>query len=102
MEDPLILGGVFTVVGSAIMLLSKMLDKLPQFRNGDHKALSDIAKSLEPIRDVICGDYSRRESGTFKIHNLPEVEKATLETKEMAAKSLDILEEATGTKRKAL
>lgn len=95
-NEPLMLGAIMTLVGSVLMVINKMLDKLPRFKNGDHKALSDIAKSLEPIRDVICGDYSRRDDGTFKIHNLPEREQDIKETREIVAKVDDRLAKITG------
>ena len=101
MEDPLILGGVFTVVGSALMLLNKMLDKLPQFKSGHSdpktaKHLDSIAKSCENMAEIIAGPYGRREDGTFKIHNLPEIEGHIRNTSKTVGDVHDKLTEITG------
>lgn len=93
--------GALGLLGLAILIISKLIDKHPAFKNGhnDRKTaehLDSVAKSCEKMTEIIAGPYGRRPDGTFKVHNLPEIEAHIRETKETVDKVERKLTEATG------
>ncbi len=97
------IGTGFGVIGIALMIVNKVIDRLPVFRNGHNPVDSKITESLEAvtrsnekIAEIIAGPYSRREDGTFRIHNLPETELHARETREIVGQLDTKLKEITG------